>query len=441
MKILFYSTNSNAYDEENYIITARPSWHEQIKTLTETFPEDEFIFVTQKPGMFIADYEDFKKPRYENLYFAESEDTNVFADFCCSFSPDIAVALSFWAAPYDWLPLKDALAAEKMREKGIKVICHSVETSMICFDKYKTAVFLAKNNFNVPHSVYVNHDLYFCAGSKKDVKCNVYKESILHEIRRLKLPLIIKDTVGLSSYGMQVVNTYGEAACYLNSKKNNSDRIVEEFIEGIPFGTEIYGTKENSYTIFPPLQFSINQYGITSPKQSIKKGPYYGSEYNINELNAELERLANILCLDGFAQVDLIFSKGKWYIVEINTRLSGMTTTYAVSLEKQNCIYRLFLELLGIKKAENKKYTFNPVINVKREKMQGEEFDAFLQKCPESVKFINQVDNRNAKQEREKGYCEIILSDKIAEPVSLENFQQQIDKSINALFSDADSLN
>ena len=175
--------------------------------------------------------------------------------------------------------------------------------------------------------VFCDHDLYFCAGSNKEVLRNVYKESVLAQIRGLRLPVIIKDTTGLSSYGMTVAHTYGEVAGYLNSKRNNSNRLIEEFISGRQFGLEIYGLP-GAYTVLPPFEFSVNQYGITSPKQSVKYGPC--------ELPAELRemmlKLAEGLELCGTAQVDLILDDdGKWHIIEVNPRLSGMTYTYAAA--------------------------------------------------------------------------------------------------------------
>ena len=53
---------------------------------------------------------------------------------------------------------------------------------------------------------------------------------------------MIKETSGLSSYGMDVVTTFNQARHVLLSKKNNGDRVVEEFLDGISFGIEVYGT-------------------------------------------------------------------------------------------------------------------------------------------------------------------------------------------------------
>ena len=138
--------------------------------------------------------------------------------------------------------------------------------------KQETHIFLEKNNFNTAKSVYVHHEHYWAERNKNIIQTNIYKEYVHNEIKKLKFPVVIKDTTGLSSYGMDVVQTYNEAIHILNSKKNNGDRLVEEYITGDSFGIEIYGN-ENNYFVSEVLINSVNQFGLTSPKQNVKLGP------------------------------------------------------------------------------------------------------------------------------------------------------------------------
>jgi len=400
MKIVLYSTNSNHFDENTYFIKNIPSWNEQKLAFQKNYPEYELIFVTQKPSLFLADINETENL---NTYFVETKDSDEFAAKIAGFNPDLVIAASFWVTPYDWLPVKDAIIAEKLRGMGFKTICHSVEATAICFDKNKTHDFLEKHNFNIAKAVYVDHDLFFCAGSKKEVIDNVYKEYVLNQIKKLNFPLIIKDTVGLSSYGMEVVHTFGEAKNYLNSKKNNSDRIVEELINGEHFGLEIYGTKDN-YFVMPPFSFSLNQYGITSPKLSKKTGPVLDSKYKLDELNNEMLRLAEALELNGIAQVDLVFSEDKWYIIEINPRMSGMTTTYAAAMGKS--VYELIKDFLITPPPSGFTPKLHKTCNEKTPVKTAEEIEE-LKKIPGIVQ-ICQVEDKSAKQLREIGYCEVI---------------------------------
>ena len=390
MRVVFYSSNSNNYEPLSFINTTWPKFDDLWQNFCSSNKEHQFFAVSQKPAMFMP----------SGATIVENYDTKEFANKIAELKPDLAIAASFWITPYDWLPLKDAFIADELRTMGIKTICHSKETALLCFDKYRTAAFFDSNGFNHAPGLFVDHDLFFCAGNQLEVSDNVYKESVYRQLKEMEYPLIIKNPVGLSSYGMTVVNSYSEAYGYLNSKKNNSNRLIEKFLQGQQFGAEIYGTDGN-YIVMPPFELSVNQYGITSPKLCDKTGPVKSAEYKLDELKSELLRLAKALNLNGYAQVDLIFSDDKWYIIEINPRLSGMTTTYAAAADMNFYEYIFRAVTSGLDDIELKE-----VVN-KKIPLQSEQELTRLSQEPD-VLFVSQIENKVAKQEREKGYCEVI---------------------------------
>lgn len=435
MKIVFYSTNSNTFDKNTFIIKVKPSNMDAFQEFKKEYPEHDFICISQAPAMFM--------PEDSVVLLDQNMNAEQVSEEILKYNPDFAVAMSFWVNPYDWLTVNDALVAERLKDAGVKTVCHSVETGLVCFDKWRTHQKLLQLGFNVPEALFVDHDLYFCAGSHKEVLNNVYKASVASQLEDLKLPLIIKDTAGLSSYGMTVVNTYGEARCYLNSKRNNSNRIVEEYITGEQFGTEIYGVPGH-YKVMPPLRFSLNQYGITSPKQSAKSGPVELEP----ELEADLLKLAEAMKFEGCAQVDLIKSEGKWYIIEINPRLSGMSFSYGVLLNTsifkllyQSSLAHLLPEFkknehssqssvfhyenehssqTSVFHYENERLCQSSVLcmtsnvkmvhllNVKLPLLNEEMMGKLLEIS--GVRLLNQTNDLAAKQEREKGFCECIIT-------------------------------
>ena len=421
MRILFYSTSSNFYDGEKIKATTLPSWEETWEHLAENHPEHEFLIATQLPGMFLVDVEknEIRKksalPLKITRKIIKADCEKEIAEELCELKPDLTVALSFYVLPYDWLTVKDAVVADFLREKGIETVCHPVETSLVCFDKMRSHEFLSKIGLNVPRAVYLDHELCINAWNRRDVKSNVYRDAIFHEVKKLRYPVIIKDTTGLSSFGADVVGNYDEALGVLLSKKTTSSRIIEEMVSGGQFGTEIYG-RQGSYAIFPPFKFSVNQYGITSPKQSVKIGPLSYEDQNLNEkyrlsdLRETLTRLANSLELDGIAQVDLVFDGKKWVVIEVNPRLSGMTTTYAAStgLPLSEMIFqklKIFHSPLS-----TVHYPLFPTLNIKFPILDEENLSR-LYSLP-YVAFVNQIENHAARQIREQGYCEVILTGK-----------------------------
>ena len=440
MKILFYSSNSNYFDFNTFKIFSYPTSKMDFEKLQNDFPQHEFFVVAELPAIFLIDLENngtVEKASNGKYFIFNSEEKISVQDFSnkiIEFNPDVAIPISFWVNPFDWLSIKDSMIADCLQTNGIKTFCNSTLTSQICFDKnstYQKMQELISNNkienLKTPKSVYVHHELFWAERNRNELKENIYKEFIFSQIRNLNYPVIIKDNFGVSSYGMEVATSYNQVVSFLNSKRNNSDRIIQEYIDGLHFGTEIFSTSvfhnstENNFSekkhfVLSPFIFSTNKYGITSPKQSVKLGPIKNSKFKIDELKKSLQQLATEFDFCGITQVDLIFKNDSWYLLEINPRLSGMSKLYSVLIKKS--LPEIFVNLIENNfdfNFENEK-TFlqetknNCAINFKLPILSEKDFERVSKIS--NVKYLNQLHNLCAKQEREKGFCQIILSSK-----------------------------
>lgn len=405
MKIVFYSTCSNFNDSSSVYLQQFPlcaeNWEKS--NITE---QNQVYIVTQKPAMFLCDIEKnelVSRADSVEYIFCDSDDYKSVAEKIISLKPDVAVAMTFWVRPFDWLGVQDSLTGEIVKQAGIKVICNPIEISLDCFDKWRTHNLLEKHGFGCARAVYVHHELFMNGGNRRELKNNVFKDAVLHQIKNLNYPVIIKDTTGLSSFGMDKVDSYEEVLQILNSKKFTSDRIVEEYISGEQFGIEIHGC-DGHYRVFSPHFISTNQYGITSPKQNVKFGPVTDEKYKISELKELLLKMAVKLNFQGIVQLDLIFTGAEWYVIEINTRLSGMSNTYSVSAGIT--IYDLVYEAINLKQDDLtpvEKY----VLDVKMPLCSDEDFEE-LKNNP-YVKYISRTINPSAKQIREMGFVQLIF--------------------------------
>ncbi len=436
MRVVFYSSCSNHFDPKIVHIKTLPSWAQEWGRVAAAFPQHQFVIATMLPAMFLLDYDKDGVLRPDDgieRVALKGGGAKEIAQEILELRPDVAVAASFWITPYDWLGLEDAMVADILRGQGVKVVSHSAAAQAICFDKKNASDFLRANGFSCAKSVYVDYELFWAERKKSEVCHNVYREYVFRQIERLSFPVIIKDTVGLSSYGMEVVHTAGAVKNYLESKKFNSNRLVEEFLDGPQFGTEVHVTKRAdgaaSVDVFPPLLYSVNQYGICSPKQSVKLGPLALSRYKCDELKSELERLARLLDFEGIAQVDLVFHKDKWHIIEINPRLSGSSA--AIALIKGKTLPRILTDFAlaaagqggeskncgdekvsacassAIKKDGLWKKNPPLYLNIKFPNLTPEQMEA-LYALP-YVHYLCQTDNDAAKQRREMGFCEILI--------------------------------
>jgi D-alanine-D-alanine ligase-like ATP-grasp enzyme len=405
--------------------------------LQNDFPQHEFFVVAELPAMFLIDLENngtVEKSKNVKYFIYNSEEKICVEDFSkkiIEYNPDVAIPISFWVNPFDWLSIKDSMIADCLQTNGIKTFCNSTLTSQICFDKnstYQKMQELISNNkienLKIPKSVYVHHELFWAERNRNELKENVYKEFIFTQIKNLNYPVIIKDTFGVSSYGMEVATNYNQVISFLNSKRNNSDRIIQEYIDGFHFGTEIFSTyvfsnstennfSEKNHFVLSPFIFSTNKYGITSPKQSVKLGPINDEKFFISKLKKSLLQLATEFNFSGITQVDLILKNDQWYLIEINPRVSGMSKTYSITLEKN--LLEIFIELFLFDKSDKNIFEQifeknNFAINFKIPLLEKNQFDE-LSKNP-NVKYLNQMENLIAKQDREKGFCQVVLNSK-----------------------------
>ncbi len=413
MKIIFFSTNSQSFDPNFFHYYNFPTNTTILNKLAQQYPKNEFVIITQLPGLFLLDFEE-NSELSKNIsikIIPQENDISKIAQIIINEKPDLAIACTFWTAPFDWLTIKDGLVSQILEKNGIKTLCNSCDTGLNCFNKNNFYSFLA-DDFNHAKGLYINHELFFSHKSRADVNENVYQQYIFEKIKELRLPLVIKDAYGLSSFGVEVVHTYPEAFAYLKSKKNNNDKIIEEYINGVQFGTEIWGTPLSGYIVFDPFMFSLNQYGITSPKQSIKLGPITSEKYKISELKTILQKLAYKLNINGMAQVDLVFSNDKWYVIEVNARLSGMSNCISASANKS--IPELLLQTALQNQDFNKTYQSGLFTAIKFPILNSDNLQKL--KNTKNLVSLNQAVNDLAKQKRETGYCEIILGNNSCTP-------------------------
>ena len=355
MKIAVYSSCGNGA-ESAYIAAYRflPDRASLWDEISEMFPEHEFkVYVGLQGGTTIdEDGVDILKKAKNVPYTLIPLNYGVeeIADLIAKDSPDIAIAFSTPSIPYDWGSVRDSLIAEVLREKGIRTISHNTWLSEEAFEKHKINKRLKELGFLVPEGVYINKKLFDACYENTGIVRNAYRDYIRQNIKKLKFPIILKCDSGAGSVGLSVAKTLDEAMDILDSDKSGMDMIVEERILGINFGAEVYGADGN-YSVKGPIIFSSNEDGVTDPFASVKFGPVRNEKFKIKELKEELLRMAKELGFCGGVQVDLMFSDGKWYIIEINPRFSLMSMLIA-AIDNRNMFYNFVAPALENDKIE-----------------------------------------------------------------------------------------
>ena len=76
MRIVFYSTNSNVFDDETFKINVRPKNAAAFEKFCAAHPEHDFFCVTQKPGMFLPEVNNDN----QICYLPKDTDTETFSE-------------------------------------------------------------------------------------------------------------------------------------------------------------------------------------------------------------------------------------------------------------------------------------------------------------------------------------------------------------------------
>ena len=333
MRVVFFSTCSS--DKKDLIkYTYTPKACVQWTAMAQKHPDDEIILVTGHDANCVVDFsegEEFSKSELVKYVVVPNLGTNAMADAVEAEKPDIAVAVSTVNSPIDWNPVKDALVAKELNKRGIKAFAHDPEIAMDLTDKWRTNVLLRKHGIGVANAVVVQSELF--NAKSPTMTNNVYREYIFDALADMNFPVVIKTTAGMGSMGVNVVDTLEEACKTLESNESG-DIIVEEKLPGLQFGTEIEGSNGN-YTVMPPFRFRTNEKGVTDSFRIVKFGPIADEKYNVKQLQTALTQLAIDCKFEGPTQVDLAFNEGKWSVIEINPRWSGITEISAFAQQRR----------------------------------------------------------------------------------------------------------
>ena len=133
--------------------------------------------------------------------------------------------------------------------------------------------------------------------------------------------------------GIHVAKDFEDAKNYLLSDELVEDVIIEEFLDGEEYGAEVHGSN-GDYVVSPPYRiFNTVKGELNDPlgATTLKYGPILDEKLKVEEIRAELKRMAEIMEFSGIMEVDLVLVKGEWLILEINNRWSGLTTLITAS--------------------------------------------------------------------------------------------------------------
>lgn len=321
MRIVFYTSFSSERmapgQTTEYLPTAANLWEGVIRD----WPEDDITVLCSATEI------DQVPAESEHIHFkpiAIDDTISEIADVIEACQPDIAVAVSRSAYPFDWNPIKDSMIAEELERRGIPAVAHTTFLSIGCADKWRSNLMMRVAGLPVLKSVYVDMGMFWTEKTMNGVAVNIYREYILERLKALAYPVIVKGTFGTGAR-MNSYESYEVLKEFLmNSHPDSPDLYIEEKADGEELGVEIYG-RDGRYEIGPFLYLNTEKKGYDYLKQNLKFGPVRDERYGLEEVRKKLLSFASQVQLCGGMEIDLIYQNGTLYFIDLNPRWSGLS--------------------------------------------------------------------------------------------------------------------
>ncbi len=321
MKIVFYTSFSSERMAQGYTTEYLPSATDLWEGVLKAFPEDDITVLCSATEI------DQVPAESAHVHFrpiALEDSIAGIADAIEACRPDVAVAVSRSAYPFDWNPIKDSMITEELERRGIRALAHPTFFSVACADKWRSNLLMRVARLPVLQSVYVDMNMFWCEKTMDSVSVNIYREYIEQRLRQLSYPVIVK---GIFGTGGKMITCDSFEALHeflMNGHPDSQDYYVEEKAEGEELGVEIYG-QDGHYEIGPFLYLNTEKKGYDFFKQNLKFGPVTDPKYGLDELREKLYAFARAARLCGGMEIDLIYRDGLCYLIDLNPRWSGLS--------------------------------------------------------------------------------------------------------------------
>jgi hypothetical protein len=231
-------------------------------------------------------------------------------------APDLVVSIS--------IPDNNAFRDACLREYitgvfGIPMVMHPINSLFVLANKWATNNWLQSHGFNAPSAIYISGDLV----NKRTADYSAYITGLKQELHKIEGPYVVKPLWDSMSQGVETANTVDEVIKRVC--ESDYDLIVQEKVVGELFGIEVITNGKSC--LFQPLVKKCSSENDLVPFDHLRYGPYQISKEQLSLLKRDLASICEKLKLNGSVEFEMIRSKkdNKFFIIEINPRVSGMT--------------------------------------------------------------------------------------------------------------------
>jgi carbamoylphosphate synthase large subunit len=237
--------------------------------------------------------------------------------------------------------IRDAIVAEQLAVHGVASVMHSVETTECLSNKWQTKLALREHGLLTPEGVLVDGDLV----NGRCLPVPAYPAALTRHVRRIGFPLLSKPLWDCLANGIHFIGDEADWQAYLASPYEGNT-VLERCVEGELCSVEIIGA-DGHYVLQPLIwkgrtggapTFVFSQLRYAAPRPSADRA--------FEEVSQRLVQLCRQLDVRGAVEVEMIYSGGKYWIIEINPRVSG-STGLSIAASGRNTYLCLLDMLIG----------------------------------------------------------------------------------------------
>jgi carbamoylphosphate synthase large subunit len=234
-----------------------------------------------------------------------------------AWKPDRVVSISI---PDD-KALRDACIAVSLRAThDIDVVMHPLAVTHAFANKWATRQLVEDTGLAAAPGFLISGDL-LC---ERGVRYGAYRDYVSLMLTYVSFPVVCKPIWDSMAQGIQKFATPAELEDWLDGARPEADLIIEEYLDGELFGIEVVG-RDGTYVCQPLVRKCLGTGEDLVPFNHIRFGPVADDRYNLPILQHQLTRLAAQVELCGSAEFELMWFRGRFHVIEVNPRVSGMT--------------------------------------------------------------------------------------------------------------------
>ncbi|MFD9409889.1 acetyl-CoA carboxylase biotin carboxylase subunit family protein [Streptomyces sp. NPDC059989] len=239
------------------------------------------------------------------------------ADAVAAWGADAAVSIS--------LPcenaVRDAAAKAFLDAAGIPTVMTPLASTMLLVDKWETKQLCKQAGLKVPDGFRADSDLL----AERGLPVPGYRDALRVQAERIGYPLMSKPVWDSTSMGIRTLRSPADLDAYLASPPEVS-AVVEQVVEGDLCSVDIVG-RPGSYRVLP---LCWTGRAGTEPVFTFADLRWCGPRAEADAAFVDVARTLVTLCgnlgVYGSVNVDMVYTGGRFVVLEINPRIGGATT-------------------------------------------------------------------------------------------------------------------